>query len=194
MMEVYDDVFNPLYFLFICALAVIYYDSKKTGRLYAGILTAFLAYGVGYSIYSIWLLIQPAPQWIEDGLAVSGLLIATSIGAVAYTKEIYDGVVRDAIFIVIALSVPYVLISRFWDISGHVAYTAAPVLYLIMLDRRLAPLISIPIVMVVNRPIVGAHTIEQSIAGFALALIVVFGYVAVKRKLYVEGRGVIECS
>ena len=175
-MEIYDDVFSPVYFLMLCALIVVYYDSKKTGRLPQALAVTFGAYLIAYATYSVWYFIQPAPQWIEDSLAVSGLFLTIMVAMVALIKGIYDGVVLDGIYMLIALSIPYVIISPFWNISGHVAYTTAPVLYLIRLDKRWWPLMVIPLIMVVNRPIVNAHTIAESIGGFVLALTVFSGF------------------
>ncbi|MDY6778441.1 MAG: hypothetical protein SVU32_07260 [Candidatus Nanohaloarchaea archaeon] len=67
------------------------------------------------------------------------------------------------------LSAPYLLISPFWNISGHVTFTAGPSLFLTWYDRRMAPLLIIPLIMVVNRPFLNAHTWLQSIGGLLLA-------------------------
>lgn len=175
-MEIYDDVFNPIYFMLLCALVVVYYDSKKTGKFLQAVAITLGAYLIAYSTYSIWYFIQPAPQYIEDLLAVSGLFLAIMIAMLGLIKGIYNGVILRAINYLIALSIPYAIISYFWNISGHVAYTTAPVLFLIHLDRRWWPLLVIPLIMVVNRPMVQAHTLEQSIAGFLLASVVFLGF------------------
>lgn len=175
-MDIYDDVFNPIYFMMLCALVVIYYDSKKTGKLLQAVAVTIGAYLIAYATYSIWYFIQPAPQYIEDFLAVSGLFLAIMIAMLGMIKGIYDGIVMKAIYFLIALSIPYLVISFFWNISGHVAYTTAPVMFLIYLDRRWWPLMTIPLIMIVNRPIVQAHTPEQSVAGFVLAVVVFLGF------------------
>lgn len=173
LMEIYDDIFSPIYFMFLCALVVIYYDSKRTGKLKQGLAVAIVAYAIAYATYNLWYLIQPSPQWIEDLLAITGLMLAILIALVALKKRIFNGLVKEAVYIIVALSVPYMAISPFWNISGHVAYTTAPALYLTTINRRLWPLMIIPLIMVVNRPVVGAHTMAQSIAGFLLATAVV---------------------
>ncbi|RCV65191.1 Membrane-associated phospholipid phosphatase, partial [Methanophagales archaeon] len=80
-----------------------------------------------------------------------------------YGKELLYGAIG-----LITVSVPFMIISYFWNISGHVTFTAAPVTYLVLLDRRLALLYLIPVIMVFNRPLVDAHDILQSAAGFIL--------------------------
>jgi len=173
LMEIYATVFNPIYYMLFCALIVVYHDAKKTGQLMKGVVVTLTAYMIAYATYSTWYFLPPAPQWVEDFLAVSGLMLGVLIAVLALRKKIFDGIIREAIYIIVALSIPYMAISPFWNISGHVAYTTAPTLYLISLDRRFTLLIVIPLIMVVNRPVVGAHTVAQSIAGFLLAAIIV---------------------
>ncbi len=187
LMEIYDDVFSPVYFMFLCALVVVYYDSKRTGKLKQGLAIAFAAYAIAYVTYSTWYFISQMPQWVEDFLAVTGLMLGVLMAMVAMVKKIYDGIVREAVYIIVVLSAPYMAISPFWNISGHVAYTTAPALYLVTLNRKFLPLMLIPIIMVINRPVIGAHTVAQSVAGFILAaLVVVVGthLYRKRRKLY----------
>ena len=171
LMEIYDDAFSPLYYMLLCALLVVYYDSKKTGKTKEAILVTIVAYLIGISTYSIWFFVKKpsTPQWIEDLLAVSGLSLAMIIGYYAVRRKIYDGLVKLGLLILVALTIPYAVISVFWNISGHVAYTTAPTLFLARIDRKFYPLVAVPLLMVVNRPIVGAHSWSESVAGFVLA-------------------------
>ncbi len=174
LMEIYDDVFNPLYYMLFCALIVVHYDAKRTGKLKEALLVTIVAYTVAISTYSLWHLVRnpSTPQWVEDMLAVSGLALATLIGFYAVRKNIYDGLVKLGLLVLAALTVPYAMISVFWNISGHVAYTTAPTLFLTRIDKKFYPLMAVPLLMVVNRPIVGAHSWEESVAGFVLASVV----------------------
>ncbi|AKG91982.1 hypothetical protein GAH_00679 [Geoglobus ahangari] len=187
-MEIYDDVFSPVYFLMMCAVIVIHYDVKKTGRLREALALTFGAYLVAYSIYSTWHLLQPAPQWVEDALAVIGLFFAIVIAVIAQMKGIYNGVVvRGAVMLTI-LSIPYVAISPYWNISGHVAYTTAPALFLVWLDRKWWPVMVVPLVMLVNRPVVDAHTVAESVGGFVLAVVAFLTSIWLF-EFYVDDRG-----
>ena len=142
--------------------------------MWRGVAVAIVAYAIAYSTYSTWYFIPPSPQWIEDLLAVTGLMIAVGIALLALRKKIYGKLIEKSIYILIVLTVPYMVISPFWNISGHVAYTTAPSFFLAKIDKKLWALMIVPLIMVVNRPVVGAHTIEESIGGFVLAIISVF--------------------
>lgn len=170
IMQIYDDVFSPLYYMLFVALVVVYYDSKVTGKIREAIITTLVAYAIAYAVYSTWFLMgEETPQYVEDLLAVFGLFAAIYVAMFAVRRKIYDGIVLVGILTMIILSVPYAIISVFWNISGHVAYTTAPTVFLVRLNKKFLPLMTIPLVMVVNRPIVGAHTWAESIAGFIFA-------------------------
>lgn len=94
-----------------------------------------------------------------------------------FGKEFLDGA-----FGLLAVSLPFAAISYFWNISGHVTYTAAPVTYLVLLDRRLLLLYAIPVVMVFNRPYVGAHTPLQAISGFIMGTVLMFFSIKIIRE------------
>ena len=183
-MDIYEDVFSPLYYMFFCALILIYLESKWSDRLWKGVAVAIVAYAIAYATYSIWYFFPPAPQWIEDLLAVTGLMIAVGIALLALRKKIYGELVEKGIYILIVLTVPYMAISPFWNISGHVAYTTAPSLYLGRVNKKLYVLMLVPLIMMINRPIVGAHTVLESIGGFVLAAI----SVVVGTYLYDKGK------
>ncbi len=187
LMEIYDDAFSPLYYMLLCALVVVYYDSKKTGKTKKAILVTILAYLIGISTYSLWFLVRSSftPQWVEDILAVSGLSLALFIGYNAIRRKIYNGLVMLGILVLVTLTIPYAIISVFWNISGHVVYTTAPTLFLARINRKFFPLIAIPLLMVVNRPIVGAHSWSESVAGFILAAAITL-YVTSKYKRLVS--------
>lgn len=72
---------------------------------------------------------------------------------------------------IVATAIPYALVAPLWNVSGHVTFTLVPTLVLSLTDRRFWPLLSIPAVMVVNRPILGAHTLLQSLGGLGLGTV-----------------------
>ena len=94
-----------------------------------------------------------------------------------YGKEVLYGAIG-----LIAVSVHYLIISYFWNISGHVTFTTAPVIYLVLIDRRLALLYVVPVIMVFNRQVVGAHDILQSVAGFILGTLMMLFVVKILRE------------
>jgi hypothetical protein len=62
----------------------------------------------------------------------------------------------------------YALVASVWNVSGHVTFTLVPTLFLALTDRRFWPLLSIPLPMVLNKPVLGERTWLQSLAGLAL--------------------------
>ena len=80
------------------------------------------------------------------------------------------------------MTVPYAALSPFWDISGHVIFALTPTLYLALVDRKYAPLLAVPVVMVPNRVYLNAHSLAQSVVGFAVAAAIVFGLYRVRAR------------
>lgn len=182
-MYIYQDVFNPVYFLLLCSIPVIYYDWRNAGgSLAIRVIVVLFSWLVAFAIYKSYFILMPdAPQWVEDLFAVSGLAVAIAITATVWRVKGYGREMTGALIAAIAVSIPYTLVSPIWNISGHVAYTTGPVIYLTALNRKLAALLPVPLLMVVNRPLVYAHTWGQSIAGFFL------GFLALAGVLYLRG-------
>ncbi len=183
-MLIYQDVFNPIYFLLLCALIVIYQDWKSAGgKLSERLLTIGFAWIVAYLVYRLYFILCPnSPQYVEDIFASAGFAIAIAIVYIVWKKKNFGRETIGAIVGAISVLIPYTFISPLWNISGHVAFTAAPAIYITALDRKWAWLLIIPLVMVFNRPYVGAHTVEQSIAGFFLGFLSLVGYLYVKKR------------
>lgn len=112
---------------------------------------------------------------VMDGLVASGLLIAAGLTWVAWRRFDWGPLVPGAMQALAAVTVPYALVSPFWNISGHVIISLMPALYLTLVNRRFWPLLAFPVVMVPNRVYLDAHTWEQSIVGFLVAALVVGG-------------------
>lgn len=176
-MLMYQNVFNPIYFLLLCSLLIVYHEYKRFGgNFIKRILTILFAWIVAYTIYKLYFFlgfVKFGYQWIEDFFAVFALLVACLICLFVWRRSKWGHYIPLAIKVAFVLSVIYAIISRFWNISGHVTYTTAPVVYLMMvIDKRYLLLLTVPLIMVVNRPLVYAHTWLQSICGFILGLAV----------------------
>ncbi|RLI84847.1 MAG: hypothetical protein DRO98_08085 [Archaeoglobales archaeon] len=176
-MLAYQDVFNPRYFLLLSAILIVFYDWKNSYQSIKHLFGRFTVISTSYlvGIRTMDILLQHVagsnpdfPQYLEDFSAIAGMVLGLALcialwKVLGYGREVMCGAIG-----LIAVSIPYSVISYFWNISGHVTFTVAPVAYLVALDKRLIPLYTIPAVMVLNRPIVGAHNIAQSVAGFIL--------------------------
>jgi hypothetical protein len=104
--------------------------------------------------------------WQVDALVASGVGVVAGTMWFVWNRFEWGQIVPRALA---AVTVPYIALSPFWNISGHVVLAVMPTLSLVLVDRRFWPLLVIPAVMVVNRPYVGAHTWAQSLAALLVA-------------------------
>lgn len=183
IMLFYKDAFDPRYFLFLSFILIIIYDwknqTKEIKYFFERIAVISISYIVALTIVDL-IMMQIVgrslsyPQYLEDYSNLAGLMLGLALSIALWKKFKFGKEFLHAAFGLLAVSIPFAVISYFWNISGHVTYTAAPVTYLVLLDRRLLLLYAIPIVMVFNRPYVGAHTPLQSISGFILGTALMF--------------------
>lgn len=111
--------------------------------------------------------------WQVDALVASGIGLVAGTLWLAWNRLGWGWVVPRSMEALAAVAVPYVALSPFWNVSGHVTLSVMPTLSLALVDRRFWPLLVIPLVMVFNRPYVGAHTWAQSVGAFLIATVTV---------------------
>ncbi|KAF5422528.1 MAG: Membrane-associated phospholipid phosphatase [Candidatus Methanocomedens sp.] len=183
IMLFYKDAFDPKYFLFLSFILIVFYDwknqTKEIKYFFERIAVISISYIVALIIVDLIMMqivgrSSSYPQYLEDYSNLAGLMLGLALSIALWKKFKFGKEFLHAAFGLLAVSIPFAVISYFWNISGHVTYTAAPVTYLVLLDRRLLLLYVIPVVMVFNRPYVGAHTPLQSISGFILGTALMF--------------------
>lgn len=183
IMLFYKDAFDPKYFLFLSFILIVFYDwknqTKEIKYFFERIAVISISYIVALIIIDLIMMqivgrSSSYPQYLEDYSNLAGLMLGLALSIALWKKFKFGKEFLHAAFGLLAISIPFAVISYFWNISGHVTYTAAPVTYLVLLDRRLLLLYAIPVVMVFNRPYVGAHTPLQSISGFILGTALMF--------------------
>lgn len=183
IMLFYKDAFDPKYFLFLSFILIVFYDwknqTKEIKYFFERIAVISISYIVALIIIDLIMMqivgrSSSYPQYLEDYSNLAGLMLGLALSVALWKKFKFGKEFLHAAFGLLAVSIPFAVISYFWNISGHVTYTAAPVTYLVLLDRRLLLLYVIPVVMVFNRPYVGAHTPLQSISGFILGTALMF--------------------
>lgn len=108
-------------------------------------------------------------SWQLDIAVAAGVYIVAGVVWFLWRRYDWGAVVPDAMVALAAVMAPYVVLSPFWDVSGHVIIALMPTLYLALLDRTYVPLLAIPILMVPNRVLLEAHTVAQSTVAFVLA-------------------------
>lgn len=112
--------------------------------------------------------------WQMDAVVASGILIAAATTWFAWRRFEWGRLVPGYVAALALVTVPYVAISPFWNISGHVIWATVPTLYVTLVDRSFWPALAIPIVMLPNRVYLAMHTWAQSVGGLLLAAGLVF--------------------
>lgn len=181
----YSTVFAPEFFVLSCGLLVLATEwSRKPDRsnrgLGARLGVVALGWIVGLAVYrGVPLLVGPVPKWIDDSLGTVGLVVGFAAIWAVWRLRAWGRLVPAFAGLLLAVSVPHLLITPFWDVSSHVLYTAVPAGALAWLDSRFAVLAAVPTGMVVARPLAGVHTWPQSLAGLALGAVAVFAFARV---------------
>ena len=111
--------------------------------------------------------------WQVDAIVASGLAVVAGAMWVVWTRYEWGHIVPRSAVALAAVTVPYLGLSPFWNVSGHVILAVVSTLSLVLVKRRFWPLLVVPAVMVVNRPYVDAHTWGQSIGALLIATAIV---------------------
>lgn len=181
-MRVYRYVFHPLAFLFATWLLLVYYEWNGESddlRNLAVRVGAVVAIGLAALIPTgVYLLVTDQAaraavagnDWPVDLATASGLVIAGGLAWVVWSATGWGSATKGAAVAIVVTAVPYAPLSVVWNVSGHVAFSTVPALYLASLDRKFAPLLVVPLLMVPNRPLLGMHTWPQAIGGLLLGV------------------------
>lgn len=187
-MEYYPYVVHPITVLGVGILVLIHYewdlqaaDTPELQRRIGGFLGAGITALLPTAAYFLLTGADPIQatkgnSWQMDALVASGILLAAAITWYLWQRFEWGPLVPNAMQTLAAVTIPYILISPIWNISGHVIVALMPTLYLTLVDRKFWPLLVIPVVMVPNRVFLDAHTWAQSIGGFLLTAIIVAGF------------------
>jgi membrane-associated phospholipid phosphatase len=191
IMLFYKDAFDPRYFLFLSSILIVFYDWKNQSQeikyYFERIAVISISYIAALIIVELVMMqivgrSSSYPQYFVDYSNLAGLMLGLALSIALWKKFKFGKEFLYFAFGLLAVSLPFAVISYFWNISGHVTFTAAPVTYLVLLDRRFLLVYVIPVVMVFNRPYVGAHTPLQSISGFILGTALMFYSIKIIRE------------
>ncbi|WP_227353796.1 phosphoesterase [Haladaptatus salinisoli] len=186
-MEYYPYVFHPITVLGVGIIVLIHHEwrlqNADTSALWRRI-AAFLGSGVCSLVptAAYMLVTGTGPMetmegnaWQVDALVASGVLISAGVTWYLWRRFEWGALVPGAMQALAAVTVPYMALSPFWNVSGHVIIALMPTLYLTLVARKFWPSLAIPVVMVPNRIILDAHTWAQTIGGFVIAAVIVVG-------------------
>jgi hypothetical protein len=186
-MELYPYVFHPAVVVGAGALVLIHHEwarqNAERSVLYrrAG---AFLGAGalsllptLAYVLVTGQDLLQVTKgnAWQVDALVAGGVLVAAGATWLLWRYFDWGSLVPGYVQALGLAALPYIALSPFWNVSGHVIMALVPTLYATLVDRRFWPSLAIPAVMIPNRIYLDAHTWAQSLGGLVLAAGIVVG-------------------
>ncbi|WP_336135379.1 hypothetical protein [Natronomonas amylolytica] len=179
----YSEVFAPEFFVLICSLLVISYEWRAdSARSFTGLGGRVGVLGLGwvvaFAIYQgVPRILGDLPEWGMDFTGSAGLGVGILLIWFVWRRRDWGDLVPAFSLLLVAVTVPHLLITPVWDVSSHVIYAVVPAGYLLVVDTRFTPVAFIAVGMVVARPLAGAHTWLQSIVGLLLSVVVLVGLV-----------------
>lgn len=111
--------------------------------------------------------------WQVDWLVAGGVVVTATVLWILWAHFDWGPMVPKGAVALVAATIPYMIASPFWNMSGHVTMALFPALYLTLVDRKFWPTLVIPVLMVPNRLYLDAHTTAQTVGGFVITAIVV---------------------
>lgn len=172
----YAAVFAPELFVLLCGLLCVGYEwrgraERAVSGLGARIGVMAVGWAIGLVIYKgVPALVGTVPEWGPDATGSAGLGVGVLVIYFGWRLREWGDLVSGFSALLVAVTIPHLLITPFWDISSHVLYAVVPAGYLQAADVRFTPLSVVAVGMMFARPLAGAHTWLQSVAGLALGL------------------------
>lgn len=181
----YSAVFAPELFVLVCGLAAVCYEWWRSSRQsWIGIAARVGVLGFGWAVaFAVYqgvpALLAAAPAWATDATGSVGLGVGLLVIWGWWRRAGWGPIVPDYALLLVAVTVPHLLITPVWDVSSHVLYAVVPAGFLTLVDRRAAPLALVALGMVVARPLAGAHTWGESLGGLALGVAALAAYASI---------------
>ncbi|MDG5777060.1 phosphoesterase [Haloarculaceae archaeon H-GB2-1] len=180
LMRAYPYVFHPATTLGLGLLVLLYYEWRRQSASRTALwrrLGVLLGSGsIAFSPTVVYMIVTgnglrattKGNVWQVDWLVGGGILLAMAALWTVWTRFGWGALFSNGLEAVTAAMVPYLLLSPFWNVSGHVIIAVVPLLYLTLVDATFWPLLAIPVVMVPNRIYLDAHTWPQALGAFVL--------------------------
>ncbi len=192
--QTYSAVFAPELFVLLCGLLVVGYEWRQSvdptlAGLGARVGVLSLGWVVAFAIYQgVPRAVGTLPEWGPDATGSAGLGVGIALIWLVWRVREWGTVVPGFAALLVAVTIPHLLITPFWDVSSHVLYAVTPAGYLFLVDRRFVPLVVVGLGMVVARPLAGAHTWAESIGGLVLASAFLFALFRTRTPSAADGR------
>ena len=177
-----STVFTPELFLLLTTLLLVGYerrDRPAPRAIAARVGAVAVAWVLAFAVY--W----GGPKSIgtnvpggDDFFAALGLIAAFAGIGLAWRRFEWGPLLPPYAALVVATSVLHLAVVPVWNASSHVIYAAVPAGASFAVDRRFAPLLAVPVLLVWSRIALGAHTLDEAVGGLAVAGVVLGGALA----------------
>jgi membrane-associated phospholipid phosphatase len=192
-----STVFTPELFLLLTTLLLVGYERREARSpraLAARTGVIAVAWALAFVVY------QGGPELVgttvpggDDFFAALGLIVAFAGIGLAWRRFDWGSLLPPYAALIVVTSIVHLAVVPVWNASSHVIYAAVPALALLAVDRRFAPLLAVPPLLVWSRIATGAHTVDETVGGLLVAALVVGGALALGR-LPEEGTAGVEAG
>lgn len=170
-MLIYEFIFSPIVVVGAVLLFVSFrFGNKEPFKKELFLLSICLS-PVLFSLISYLFFIPKQPDFWDDIILSCSFVF--SYGIIRHIKRQINVEVFEYLSLLFLASIPFLVISPFWNISGHVLFSTIPVFFLIIKRKASLFLTLIPIIMVYNRPILNEHTWFQSVFTFFFSILLI---------------------
>jgi len=180
-----STLFTPELFLLLTTLLAVGYERRENrilrplaariGVVVGAWALAFVTYVVGARRFAT------AVPGGDDFFAALGLIVAFSAIGLVWHRQHWGTLVPPYAALLVVTSLLHLAVVPLWDTSSHVIYAAVPAGVLVAADRRFAPLLFVPPLLVWSRIATGAHTVDEAVGGLVVAGVVLGGALALGR-------------
>ena len=117
----------------------------------------------------------------DDFFAALGLVVAFAGIGLAWRRFDWGSLLPPYAALLVVTSLIHLVVVPVWNASSHVIFGAVPAGALLAVDRRFAPLLLVPPLLVWSRIATGSHTVDEAVGGLFVAVLVLGGAFALDR-------------
>lgn len=180
-----STLFTPELFLLLTTLLLVGYERRRDlspwplaariGGVAAAWVVAFAVYQGGAAV------VGTGVPGGDDFFAALGLIAAFAGIGLVWRRRDWGPLVGPYAALLVVTSLLHLVVVPLWNASSHVIYAAVPAGVLVATDRRFAPLLAVPPLLVWSRIATGAHTVDEAVGGLVVAGVVLGGAFALGR-------------
>ena len=189
-----STVFTPELFVLLTTLLLVGYEHRDDLSLTpvtARLSVVAAAWVLAFAVYVVGSRRFTAVPGGDDFFAALGLIVAFAGIGLVWRRRDWGKLIPPYAALLVATSLLHLVVVPLWDASSHVIYAAVTAGELVAVDRRFAPLLAVPLLLVWSRIATGAHTVDEAVGGLVVAGVIVGTALAFDRlPTEAEGTGV----